>query len=302
MTPPTVTPTSQEYANLTRLLEMAIVEDMGSGDITSRMLPADVRAEARLVAREDMVLCGGVFMAEIACAYDADSKVQVLVDDGRRIDAGDVIAVWTGMARTMLSAERVVLNFMQRLSGIATLTSRYVQATSGTQAGIYDTRKTTPGWRELEKYAVRAGGGRNHRRGLYDAVMIKDNHLAVLAADGCKDPITTLAAGFDDVRKHLDPNGFIQIEVDTMEQFAIAIGLGPDIILLDNMSADTMKAASVLRDEAAMNAKRVELEASGGITLETVAQAAGSGVDRISVGAITHSAQAGDIGMDIDVG
>ncbi len=295
-------PKPQEYANLTRLLEMAIAEDMGSGDITSGMLPADVRAEARLVARQGMVLCGGVFMAEIAHAYDADSNVRVLVAEGQSIDAGDVIAIWTGRARTMLSAERVVLNFMQRLSGIATLTSEYVQAVAGTQAGIYDTRKTTPGWRELEKYAVRAGGGRNHRRGLYDAALIKDNHLAVLAADGCQDPITVLGAGFDDVRKKMGPEGFIQIEVDTMEQFAIAIGLEPDIILLDNMSADTMKAAVRLRDEVAAGGKRVELEASGGITLETVSQAAGAGVDRISVGALTHSAQAVDIGMDIDVG
>jgi len=199
-----------------------------------------------------------------------------------------------------MAAERVALNFLQRLSGVATTTREYVEAVAGAGAGIYDTRKTTPGWRELEKYAVRAGGGKNHRRGLFDAVLVKDNHLAVLAKAEGKDPIAAAAREMDRLRPYLGEHAFIELEVDTLEQFKVALTLAVDIILLDNMSLDELRSAVRMRDEAGLKG-RVELEASGGITLKNVRDVAMTGVERISVGALTHSAGAVDIALDIDV-
>jgi len=294
-------PRQPELANLKTLLAMAKDEDFASGDITAAMLPSDVSASGAIVAREKLVLCGGAFLAEICRAYDKSITVELHAAEGDCLDAGAAIARINGPACGVMAAERVALNFLQRLSGIATLTGRYVDAIAGTTAAILDTRKTTPGWRALEKYAVRCGGGANHRIGLYDAVLIKDNHLAVLLVSGVSEPIGFLAEKFPEIRTSLDSDcGFIEVEVDTLDQFDIALGLEADIIMLDNMSADVMSQAVARRDAAGLSGK-VLLEASGGITLENVRQAAEAGVERISLGAITHSAQAVDIALDIDI-
>jgi len=290
-----------ELANLRALLAMAVIEDSGDGDITAAMLPDDITAAGVIVAREPLVLCGGVFLDEICAAYDSSIVVEVLADEGAKLGGGAEIARINGPACRVMAAERVALNFLQRLSGIATLTGRYVSAIEGTGAEILDTRKTTPGWRALEKYAVRCGGGANHRMGLYDSVLIKDNHLAVLAAAGVDDPIAALAARFVDAEAVVaGTGGFIELEVDTLEQFDTALPLGAHVIMLDNMSPELMRQAVASRDQAGL-AGKVLLEASGGITLENVRQAADSGVERIALGAITHSARAVDIALDIEV-
>ena len=297
----TTEPGQLEIENLRAILAMAVAEDLGDCDITGAMLPDDVRAVGTIVAREPLVFCGGVFLAEICAAYDEAIAVDLQAAEGADLQAGAVIARVDGPACSVMAAERVALNFLQRLSGIATLTARYVNAVAGTGAKILDTRKTTPGWRALEKYAVRCGGGVNHRMGLYDSFLIKDNHLAVLAAAGVDDPIAELAAKFPDVRASLDAaGGFIEIEVDTLDQFDAALPIGADVIMLDNMSPDQMRQAVMRRDAAGLSGK-VLLEASGGITLENVRQAAETGVERIALGAITHSVRAVDIALDIEV-
>jgi len=296
-----IQPDQQEFANLQALLDMAVAEDLGGCDITGAMLPDEVRASGIVIAREPLVLCGGAFLAEICAAYDPEIAVDLQADEGSDLQAGTVIARIDGPAYRMMAAERVALNFLQRLSGVATLTRRYVQAVSGTAAEIFDTRKTTPGWRALEKYAVRCGGGCNHRMGLYDSVLIKDNHLAVLAAAGVDDPMAELATKFPVFQAIVvGTGGFIEVEVDTLEQFDAALPLGAHVILLDNMSADQMRQAVGRRNAAGLEGK-VALEASGGITLDNVRTAAESGLDRISVGALTHSARAVDIALDIEV-
>ena len=280
---------------------MAVAEDLGGGDVTAAMLGDDLHATGTIVAREPLILCGGAFLAEICAAYDPAIAVELQADEGADLQAGAVIARIEGSACRVMAAERVALNFLQKLSGIATLTGRYVSAVAPAGAEIFDTRKTTPGWRALEKYAVRCGGGRNHRMGLYDAVLIKDNHLACLAAAGVDHPIAELAARFADARASLDAEGgFIEIEVDTLDQFDAALPLGADVIMLDNMSPEQMRQAVTRRDVAGL-AGKVKLEASGGITLENVRQAAETGVERIALGALTHSARAVDIALDIEV-
>jgi nicotinate-nucleotide pyrophosphorylase (carboxylating) len=292
-------PGKKEWANLRALLAMARAEDFGSGDVTAAMLPRDVTACGTIVAREPMVFCGGVFLSEICELYDPALTVDLQAGEGDELAQGAVIARVDGPAYRLMEVERVALNFLQRLSGIATLTGQYVTAVAGSGAVILDTRKTTPGWRALEKYAVRCGGGVNHRMGLYDAVLIKDNHLAVLTAAGVDDPISELATKFPVAHSLVAPaGGFIEIEVDTLEQFDIALPLGADVIMLDNMSPELMAQAVARRDAAGL---KVALEASGGITLENVRQAAESGVERIALGAITHSARAMDIALDIEV-
>ncbi len=290
-----------ELANLRALLAIAVAEDSGDGDITAAMLPAEITAAGVIVAREPLVLCGGVFLGEICAAYDSSIAIDLLAGEGSQLTGGAEIARINGPACRVMAAERVALNFLQRLSGIATLTGRYVSEIEGTGAEILDTRKTTPGWRALEKYAVRCGGGANHRMGLYDSILIKDNHLAVLAAAGVGDPIATLAARFGDAEAVIaDTGGFIELEVDTLEQFDTALPLGAHVIMLDNMSPEVMRQAVTRRDQAGL-AGKVLLEASGGITLENVRQAAESGVERIALGAITHSARAVDIALDMDI-
>ena len=210
------------------------------------------------------------------------------------VGPGAEIATISGRMRDLLGFERIALNFLQRLSGIATLTSRFVESVEGTKAIILSTRKTTPGWRALEKYAVRCGGGRNHRLGLHDAVLIKDNHLAWRAFLGDGDPIRGAIAA---AREHAPRADFIEVEVDSLEQFDRALECQPDIILIDNLGPEPLAEAVRRRNERDPG---ILLEASGGITLETVAALAGTGVDRISIGALTHSAPALDIGLDFD--
>ncbi|MFW6065243.1 MAG: carboxylating nicotinate-nucleotide diphosphorylase [Planctomycetota bacterium] len=293
-------PTQRERENLWKLLEMARSEDLGSGDVTSAILPRDVQARGHFRARQPMVFCGGELLETIAVCYDGSLRTKTPLDEGARVEPGAVLAEWHGPARAMMSAERVALNFLQRLSGVATTTAEYVDAVKGTDAEIYDTRKTTPGWRDLEKYAVRAGGGQNHRKGLWDAVLIKDNHLAVLARAEGLDPIESAARELERVCPYLGERSFMELEVDSMEQFDVALTLPVDIILLDNMSSDELAEAVERRRRAGL-AEHIELEASGGITLQNVREVAERGVDRIAIGALTHSAGAVDIALDIEI-
>ena len=296
-----IEPGERERENLRRLLKMARYEDLGApGDLTSAVLSGDAIATGRFVARQEMVLCGGALLETIGLAYDEHLRTVTLIEEGQFIRDGTELAVWDGPARAMMAAERVALNFVQRLSGVATITRKYVAAVEGTKAAILDTRKTTPGWRELEKYAVRTGGGKNHRMGLYDAVLVKDNHLAVLARSEGADALTALGRRLECIRPNLPAGALVELEVDTLEQLKVALTLPVDMILLDNMTPDELRTAVAMRDEARGD-KRIELEASGGITLENVRHAAETGVDRISVGALTHSAPAADISLDIDI-
>ena len=292
-------PGKAERDNLWRLVEMARAEDLGSGDVTGMIVPPETRATARFVARQPLVVCGAALLEAVAMCYDGEIRTQSLLDEGQAVEAKAVLAEWEGPCRGILAAERVALNFLQRLSGVATSTRAYVQAVAGTPAEIFDTRKTTPGWRELEKYAVRVGGGKNHRKGLYDAVLIKDNHLALLAKAEGRDPIEAVGRELERVRPVLSDGAFIELEVDSLDQFRRALSLPVDIILLDNMSVADVRRAVAMRAEAGL-AGRVLLEASGGITLESVRQVAATGVERIAVGAITHSAEAMDIALDIE--
>ena len=284
---------SSERASIARLVEMAREEDLGPGDVTALLFENTSVANGRFVARQEMVFCGTEVLQQVAAAYDSSIDVHLLVDDGSSVSEGDILAEWSGPASSLMAAERPSLNFLQRLGGIATITRRYVDLVADTSAGIYDTRKTLPGWRDLEKYAVRAGGGHNHRRGLYDAAMIKDNHLK--AADAY-DP-AKIADSLSAIRQSLPPGGFIVVEVDTLKQLESALKLPIEIVLLDNMSTDDLRKAVALRDTSGSG---IQLEASGGITLENVRQVAETGVERISIGALTHSAPAVDIGLDMD--
>jgi nicotinate-nucleotide pyrophosphorylase (carboxylating) len=295
-----IRPNSSERENLWQILELARNEDLGGGDVTSAILPADLCARGRFVARQPLVFCGGALLEAIAVKYDGGIRTTVLVEEGYKVAPGAALAEWSGPARGILAAERVALNFLQRLSGVATTTREYVQAVAGTGAAIYDTRKTTPGWRELEKYAVRVGGGLNHRKGLYDAVMVKDNHLAVMAKAEGQDPLTAAARELERIRPYLPEGAFVELEVDSLEQFAQALGLEVDIVLLDNMTVEQLARAVAMRNAAGAKG-RIELEASGGITLANVREVAAAGVERIAVGALTHSAGAVDIALDVQV-
>jgi len=296
-----VRPETPEFDCLRRLLVLARAEDLGrAGDVTSSIVPEGTQAVAAFVAREDLVFCGGALLATIAAEYDENLRTEPAVDEGALAASGRPLATWRGPARSILAAERVALNFLQKLSGVATATRRFVEAVESTPAEIYDTRKTTPGWRELEKYAVRAGGGKNHRMGLFDAALIKDNHLAALAGTGGQDPMRLLPQHLERLRRCMPDGAFIELEVDTLDQLDKALSLPVDIIMLDNFSADDLRAAVKARDDAGL-AGKVAFEASGGITLATVRQVAETGVERIAVGAVTHSAPAVDIALEMEV-
>jgi nicotinate-nucleotide pyrophosphorylase (carboxylating) len=275
---------------------MGLDEDLGrSGDITSRaIVPANLAGTAHFVARQRGVLAGLDTVGMILEMLPGGASCEPRCRDGCELGASQVIARVAGPVQALLAAERLSLNFLQRLSGVATATRRYVDAIAGSSAAIYDTRKTTPGWRVLEKYAVRAGGGRNHRVGLHDAILIKDNHLVAWRTHAAG---RTLADAVRAARAVVPPGTVVEIEVDTLDQLRVALGGRPDIVLLDNMPLDQLRQAVALRDQWG---RGVELEASGGVTLETVRSVAETRVDRISVGAITHSAPALDIALDFE--
>ncbi|MEA3186367.1 MAG: hypothetical protein QOD99_197 [Chthoniobacter sp.] len=266
----------------------ALAEDVGSGDVTCKFfVDAAQQAKARLVAKEEGVLAGGKTAAEVFARVDAKARVQTLTRDGERVRSGEVVLEVEGAVGSILTAERVALNFIQRLSGVATLTRKFVDAVAGTGAQILDTRKTTPGLRALEKAAVAAGGGTNHRFGLFDMVLVKDNHLAA------KHDVEFLRSAIARART-ARPEIRVELEADTLEQVRLFLGLvGVDVILLDNMSLGD------LREAVALGRGRVQFEASGGVTLETVRGIAETGVDFISVGALTHSARALDFSLEL---
>jgi nicotinate-nucleotide pyrophosphorylase (carboxylating) len=265
----------------------ALAEDLGmGGDITTEAtVPAGTRASGIIAARKAGTVAGVQLAAAAFKTIDPFVEFEVVAGDGERVEAGGIIARVKGDARALLTAERTALNFLGRLSGIATLTARYVSAIAGTRARIVDTRKTTPGQRALEKFAVRCGGGVNHRFGLFDAVLIKDNHI--VAAGG-------VGAALQRARAQAGPLVKVEIEVTSLDELDDALQLDPDAVLLDNMPLEMLKAA------VAEVAGRVTTEASGGVNLETVRAIAETGVDHISVGALTHSAPVLDIGLDFD--
>jgi nicotinate-nucleotide pyrophosphorylase (carboxylating) len=278
------------------IIKMAIEEDLGRGDVTSQLLfPIEAVDKANIISREEIIVSGMDVVQEILNCYDKKLKLTVRIKDGEPAHVGSRLATIEGPMRSMLSSERIVLNFLQRLSGIATTTQKYVRAVQGTKAKIYDTRKTLPGWRILEKYAVRCGGGHNHRIGLYDGIMIKDNHLAQLGRNFQSKLKKIIAEA-----RNLKRVKFVAVEVDHVDDqlnYVLEIP-GIDIVLLDNMGQWQLKHAVEMRNAMCGKNKKPLLEASGNITLNNVSAIAQCGVDRIAVGAITHSATAVDIGLD----
>ncbi|HAM26756.1 MAG TPA: carboxylating nicotinate-nucleotide diphosphorylase [Microbacteriaceae bacterium] len=273
------------------VVRSALAEDAPWGDVTSEFLiPVDAKASARLVAREPGVFSGGDVFRAAMILTDRTIEVTIAAQDGEPFEAGTVLAEVSGPARSVLRAERVALNFVQRMSGIATLTSRFVAEVAGTRARIVDTRKTTPGLRLFERHAVRSGGGHNHRFSLSDAVMAKDNHLAVLTAGG-----RDITEALLEVRSKLSHTTHIEVEVDRADQIEAVLAARVDTIMLDNFDLQQ------LRDGVALVAGRALVEASGSVTLETVGDVARTGVDIISVGALTHSVRSVDLGLDIEV-
>ena len=271
-----------------RAVRVALAEDVGSGDATTlATVPEAATARAVMAAREPLVVAGLAVAEAVFQQLSAAVEFKRLVEDGQKASAGSGLLSLSGPARAILTGERVALNFLQRLSGVATLTARFVEAVQGTKAKILDTRKTTPGLRQLEKYAVRCGGGANHRVGLFDRVLIKDNHLAALR----RDLPNAIGAAVSRARTQY-PNLQVEVEADTLEQVRQAVEARADIILLDNMTADQLRAA------VQAVSGRAKTEASGGVNLQTVRAIALTGVDFISVGAVTHSAPAVDIGLD----
>lgn len=268
----------------------ALAEDVGAGDATTlATVPSHLTAHALMRAREPLVVTGTEFVETALRQLSSKIKVQRVLRDGQHAKAGEAMLKISGPAAPILTAERVVLNFAQRLSGVATITSKFVEAVRGTGAQILDTRKTTPGWRRFEKYAVACGGGTNHRVGLFDMVLIKDNHLAALR----NEKPNAIAAAISRARKKF-PKLKIEVEADSLEQVRQALDAGAEMILLDNMSLKQ------LRQAVKMTKGRAKTEASGGVNLKTVRAIALTGVDFISVGALTHSAPSVDIGLDFE--
>lgn len=271
-----------------RLVAMALAEDVGSGDATSlATIPPETQSRAHMVARQPLTVCGLTIACCVFQQLDPAIQVEQQNWDGDRVNAGAVLLTISGPARSLLSAERTALNFVQRLSGIATLTNRFVDAVRPLPTRILDTRKTTPGWRLLEKYAVKMGGGTNHRIGLFDQILIKDNHLEALS----QARPNAIAAAVRQARERY-PALRVEVEADTLEQVQQAVAAGADVILLDNMNLDQLRAA------VRLVGGRAQTEASGGVRLETVRLIAETGVDAISVGGLTHSASSCDIALD----
>jgi nicotinate-nucleotide pyrophosphorylase (carboxylating) len=286
--------TAEEQQAAERLVALALAEDLGpAGDITSRaLIPESRQGTVNVVVRRAGIVAGLPVGEIVLQQLDSTAIFENQVFDGAKVDAGTIVASVRGAWRTLLASERTVLNFLMRLGGVATRTRQFVDAVAGTKAVILDTRKTLPGWRLLEKYAVRAGGGTNHRIGLFDGCLIKDNHLAAWSEDHPRDSIARAIAT---ARKAIPTGIPVEVEVDTLEQLREALAGNADIVLLDNMDVATIGRAVGVRDGIAPH---VLLEASGGVTLETVGAIAAAGVDRISVGAITHSAPALDMAFD----
>jgi len=291
-----------------RLVRLAVAEDLDRGHdwTTLALAPEDATAVAHVVVRKKGIICGLEAARTVLDEMSVAAEWHPLAKDGDELKAGDLAARVTGSARDLLTAERTVLNFIGRLSGIATLTRQYVEAIAGTSARIYDTRKTTPGWRRLEKYAVRCGGGNNHRGGLYDGILIKDNHLT-LGRQREKGPRYKPAEAVLLARQFLaehfagDPAHaamMLEVEVETLIQLDEVLPTAPDIILLDNMNPKQLREAVFRRN---MSSVKTELEASGGVNLETVRAIAETGVERISVGALTHSAVCLDVALDWEI-
>jgi nicotinate-nucleotide pyrophosphorylase (carboxylating) len=273
-----------------RLTATALAEDVGEGDVTTlATVPETAHATGRIVARQSLVVAGLDLAQACFEVLSTDVRLERLASDGQHLGRGEALLRLDGSARAILTGERVALNFLQRLSGIATLTARFVRAVEGTSAKILDTRKTTPGWRRLEKYAVRCGGGQNHRLGLFDMVLIKDNHLAALRLE----PPNPIGAAVRRAREKY-PGLQVEVEADTPVQVQQALEAGADIILLDNMDLEQMRTAVHWIN------RKAKTEASGGVDLSTVRAIAETGVDFISVGALTHSAPAVDIALDFD--
>lgn len=279
-------------AEMKEVIARALHEDAPYGDITSEnLIPPDVHAVAQLHAREAGVMSGVEVIVEVFAQIDTEISVQVNIADGQAFNAGELLATISGNAQGVLRGERIALNFVQRMCGIATLTSQYVAAVAGTKAKILDTRKTTPCLRLFERAAVIAGGGHNHRFSLSDAVLIKDNHLAVLAHEG-KNLTTELL----ELHKKVGPGIKIEVEVDHLDQISEVLIGNVDIIMLDNFTLEDLCKGVALVDGQAV------VEASGGVTLSTISDIARTGVDVISVGALTHSVRALDLGFDMEIG
>lgn len=281
-----------EQKDYSELVDLAIREDIGSGDLTSHVvnLPEETFMGI-FTSREEGVLVGTDVAQYVLKKVSSGSKIKFLLKDGDKLKRGTKIAIIKGPTSEVLLAERIILNFLQRLSGIATITSMFVKQVSDTHCQILDTRKTTPGWRKLEKYAVLCGGGNNHRMGLFDAIMIKDNHIASLS----KTSDTPIREAVARARNAVGKSKKIIVEVDNLRQMVEALSISPDIILLDNMDIQTIKKAVQVRNKTM---PKILLEASGGVNLKTVQKIAKTGVDRISIGALTHSVKALDIGLD----
>ena len=278
--------------SIERVVRMALLEDAPWGDLTSQtLIPASARMSAELVAREPGVFSGGQVFAAAMSITDPNTRTELLKEEGETFANGDVLATVSGAARSVLQAERVALNFVQRFSGIATLTARFVAAAEGTNARIVDTRKTTPGLRLFERYAVRCGGGHNHRFSLSDAVLAKDNHLAVLTQNGSRD----LTEALREARASLPHTAHFEVEVDRPDQIEAVLAGGVDTIMLDNFTVEQLRAG------VQQVAGRALVEASGSVSLETVGEIARTGVDIISVGALTHSVRSLDLGLDFRV-
>jgi nicotinate-nucleotide pyrophosphorylase (carboxylating) len=265
-----------------RNIASALEEDMGSGDLTALLIAQDARAKARVISRVDAVLCGAPWFEACFRRLDPNLRIAWRAHDGDAVAAGQTLCEMEGNARALLTGERTALNFLQLLSAVATATRGYVEAVRGTSAAIVDTRKTLPGLRLAQKYAVRAGGGSNHRIGLYDGILIKENHIAACGG---------VAAALAQARLLAAAGVFTQVEVERLDQLEVALAAGANMILLDNFDLEQMRAA------VRINAGRAKLEASGGVTLEGVRAIAETGVDRISIGALTKDVKAIDLSM-----
>lgn len=284
--------TAEDDAAARELIHLALQEDLAeAGDITSTtLIPSGTQGQVHIVARRPGILAGLPLVERVFAAIEPPVEIHEVRQDGESIQSGDIVATLSGSVHALLAGERTALNFLTHLSGVATLTHQFVEAVVGTSAVILDTRKTFPGYRRLQKYAVRCGGGTNHRMGLYDAILIKDNHLAAWSQTG-----SPIAEAVRYALDHAPPGRSVEVEVDSLAQFEQVLPLSPAIILLDNMPPSDLRTAVALRNACAPS---VLLEASGGVTLSTIRPIAETGIDRISLGTLTHSAPALDLAFD----